>query len=79
MELKVFERLKAVNEPTMMVSEVPGRGPIRQDLHAPRVEADRLNSAGIGELLPEGSDVGGIAESPIHWTSVMPHAGVTAC
>ena len=24
MELKVFERLKAVNEPTMMVSEVPG-------------------------------------------------------
>ena len=62
MELKVFERLKAANEPTMMVSEVPGRGLIRQDLHAPQVEVDRLDSAGIGELCIEGSDVGGIAK-----------------
>ena len=75
MELKVFERLKAVNEPTM--SEVPGRGPISQDLNAPQVEADRLESAGIGELLTEGSDVGGIAKSPIHRTSVTPRGGVT--
>ena len=78
MELKVFERLKAVNEPTMMVSEMPGRGPIRQELHVPQVEADRLDSAGMGDLLTEGSDIGYIAESPIHRSSVMPHDGVSA-
>ena len=77
MELKVFELLKAVNEPTMMVSEVPGRGPIHQDLNAPEVEAVWLDSAGIGELLNVRSDVGGIAESPIHRISVMPHGGMT--
>ena len=55
MELKVFERSKAVNEPTMMVREVPGRGPIRQDLNAPQVEAIRLDSAGVGELFTERS------------------------
>ena len=77
MELKVFERLKAVNEPTMIISEVPSRGPIRQNLNAPQVEADRVDSAGTRELLTEGSDVGGIAESLIHRTSVMPHGGVT--
>ena len=61
----------------MKVSEVPGRGSIRQDLNAPQVEADRLDSPGTRELLTEGSDVGGIAESPIHQTSVMPYGGVT--
>ena len=39
----------------MMVSEMPGRGPIRQELHAPQVQADRLDSAGMGDLLTEGS------------------------
>ena len=75
MELKFFERLKAVNEPTMMVSEIPGRGLARQELHAP--QADKLDSVGIRGLLTEGNDVGEIAESPIHRSSVMPHEGMT--
>ena len=49
MERKVFEQLRVVNEPTMIVGEVPGRGPIRQNLNAPLVEADMLDSAEIGK------------------------------
>ena len=61
----------------MMVGEVPGRGPIRQNLNAPHIEADRLDSAGIGKLLTEGSDVVEIAESPIRRTSGMPDGDET--
>ena len=61
----------------MMVSEIPGRGSTHQELHAPQVEADKLDSVGIRELLTEGGDVGGLAESPIHRSSVMPRDGVT--
>ena len=32
----------------------------------------------MGDLLTEGSDIGDIAESPIHRSSVMPHDGVSA-
>ena len=64
-------------EPMMMVGELPGRGSTSQELHAPQVEADKLDSVGIRELLTEGNDVGEIAESPIHRSSVYPHEGVT--
>ena len=77
MELKVFERLRAVNEPTMMVGEVPGRGLIRHNVDAPLVEADGLDSAEAGKLLTEGSDVAGLAGSPIRRTSGMPDGGQT--
>ena len=39
-ELKVFERLKAVDEPAMMVGEVPGPGLVHQNLNGSLVEAD---------------------------------------
>ena len=58
MELKVVERLKAVSEPMMMVSDIPGRGSTHQELHDPQVKAAKLDSVGIrdsevtlGELL----------------------------
>ena len=44
MELKVFERLKAVDEPAMMVGEVPGPRHVRPNLSGSLVEADMVGS-----------------------------------
>ena len=72
MELKVFERLKAVEEPTMMVGEVPGQGLSRRNLNA-----SLMDLAETGKLLTGEHDVSGVAESPIRWTSEMPDGSGT--
>ena len=69
MELKVFECLRAVNEPTMMVGEVTGRRLIRQ--------ADIIDSAETGNLLTGEDDFSGVAGSSIRRTSGMPDGGET--
>ena len=72
-----FMCLRAVNEPTMMLGEVPGRGLIRQNLNASLVKADIIDSAETGNLLTGEDDVSGVAGSPIRRTSGMPDGGET--
>ena len=69
MELKVFERLKAVNESAMMVGEVPGPRHVRPNLSGSLVEADMVASETAVDILTDGHDVSRVAESPIHRTS----------
>ena len=68
MEWKVFERLQAVDEPAMMVGEVPGPRHVRPNLSGSLVEADMVGSETAVAILNEGQDVSRVAESPIHRT-----------
>ena len=61
MELKVFHRLKAVNEQTMMVSEVPGTRHASGSL----LGANMVDSEMAVDILTEGHDVSRVVESPI--------------
>ena len=78
MELKVFKRLKTVDEPAMMVGEVPGPGLVHQNLNGSLVEADMVDSATAVDILTEGHGVSSVAKSPIHQTSGVPDGGGVA-
>ena len=69
MELKVLERLKAVDEQAMMVSRVPGPRHISPNLGGSLLEADMVDSETAVDILTEGHDVSRVAESPIHRAS----------
>ena len=66
MELMVFERLKAVDEPVMMVGEVTSPGHVCQKLLSDSLsEADMVSTEPVADILTVGHDVPRIAESPI--------------
>ena len=70
MELKVFERLKVVDEPVMMVGEVTGLGLVRQNLLSGSLsEADIVCTEPVADILTVGHDVARVAESPIRRNS----------
>ena len=57
MELKVFERLKEVDEQAMMVSEVPGPRHVSPNMSGSLLEADMVDSERAVDILTEGHDV----------------------
>ena len=70
MELKVFERLKAVDEPVMMVGEVTGPGLVRQNLLSGSLsEADIVCTEPVADIITVVQDVPRVAESPIRRNS----------
>ena len=52
-ELKVYERLQAVNEPVMMVGELPCPELVHQNLNGSLVEVDMVGSATKVNILTE--------------------------
>ena len=72
MELKVFQRLKAVNEQVMMVSEVPGPRHVSLNLSGSLLGADMVDSETAVDILTEGHDVSRVAESPIQLAQRAP-------
>ena len=65
MELKVFQRLKAVYEQAMMVTEVPGQRHVSPNLSGSLLGVDMVDSETAVDILTEGHDVSRVAESPI--------------
>ena len=79
MELKVFERLKAVDEPVMMVGEVTGPGHVRQKLLSGSLsEADMVCMEPMADILTVGHDVPRVAESLIRQNSCETDGGGVA-
>ena len=80
MELKVFQRLKTVNEQAMMVSEVPGPRHVSPNLSGSLLGADMVDSETAVDILTEGHDVSRVAESPIQQApGVTDGDGVAFC
>ena len=70
MQLLVFEQLKSVDEPLMMVGEVTGPGRVRQKLlSGSQTAADIVCTEPVADILTEGHDVPELTESPIRRNS----------
>ena len=65
MELKVFQRLKAVNEQAMIVSVVPGPRHVSPNLSGSLLGADMVDLETAVDILTEGHYVSRVADSPI--------------